>query len=337
MKQDNNTINKIEYNYVDYIKFFFAVIVVLSHICDVYGINSLLGRIIKFITLIAVSYYFIASSFFLFKGNVSKAKIIKYIKRILILYTFWTVTFLPFRISEIMTIGFDFKGILIYILKYIRIFLFIGEYQLWFLVGTLWALFMILIFRKINFNEKMIAVVAVIMFMLMQAIDLELLPYNNIFATLWKVYFTFFGTTRNGIFVGFIYMTMGLLVANNVQLQNINRKILSAISILLLVFGGVLFIKAYTIETWLLPAIVIVIFLWSINSGTTEEGSAFAKIARQYSTLIYVSHMTILEGLLCIGKLNIVVECIVVLGVTIAIAWVVTAASKKIRWLRYVY
>lgn len=337
MNEDNAIINKWEYNYIDYLKVFFAITIVLHHICISCRINNMFISIINFITQIAVPYYFVASAFFLFKQELSKEKIIRYIKRILTLYFFWTITLLPFRIPNIIDIGLDFKELILYILKYIRVILFIGEYQLWYLIGTIWALLMILILQKIKFSKKMIAITALAMFILMQIINLEILPYNIVLATLWKIYFVVFGTTRNGVFVGFIYMTIGLIIAQSNKLQKLNSRILGIISIVTLVMGYILYGIAYSVEAWFVPVIVACVFLWSINMESKEKENTVAKTARKYSTLVYVSHMTVLESVLRIGKMNIVVECIIVLGLTFVVSWIITRLSQKAGWLKHVY
>lgn len=243
---------------------------------------------------------------------------------------------LPFRIPDIINSGLDLKTNMIYFLKYVRIIIFIGEYQLWYLIGTIWALSMILILGKIQCGKKIMITITAAMFILMQLINLKLLPDNILINGLLKIYWIIFGTTRNGIFVGFIYMSIGMYIGKFKKLQKLDSNILN----LMMVGGIVLEIMVYNfcvdIQSWFIPVIVIVLFLFSINIKTNKV-DGLEKIARSYSTLLYVSHMTILNTTLIICKFDVISECIIVLVATFVFSWIIFMLSKKIKWLKMVY
>lgn len=108
----------------------------------------------------------------------------------------------------------------------------------------------------------------------------------------------------------------------------------------MMVGGIVLEIMVYNfcvdIQSWFIPVIVIVLFLFSINIKTNKV-DGLEKIARSYSTLLYVSHMTILNTTLIICKFDVISECIIVLVATFVFSWIIFMLSKKIKWLKMVY
>ena len=328
--------DKIEYCYVDYFKLIFAIIIVLHHTVQRYESSSVIVDIINLATQIAVPYYFVASAFFLFKDKLSKQRISRYIKRILGLYFFWTTTLLPFRIPDIINSGFDLKTNMIYFLKYVTIIIFIGEYQLWYLIGTIWALSMILILGKIQCGKKIMITITAAMFILMQLINLKLLPDNILINGLLKIYWIIFGTTRNGIFVGFIYMSIGMYIGKFKKLQKLDSNILNLMMVGVIVLEIMVYNFCVDIQSWFIPVIVIVLFLFSINIKTNKV-DGLEKIARSYSMLLYVSHMTILNTTLIICKFDVISECIIVLVATFVFSWIIFMLSKKIKWLKMVY
>lgn len=174
------------------------------------------------------------------------------------------------------------------------------------------------------------------MFILMQLINLKLLPDNILINGLLKIYWIIFGTTRNGIFVGFIYMSIGMYIGKFKKLQKLDSNILNLMMVGVIVLEIMVYNFCVDIQSWFIPVIVIVLFLFSINIKTNKV-DGLEKIARSYSTLLYVSHMTILNTTLIICKFDVISECIIVLVATFVFSWIIFMLSKKIKWLKMVY
>ena len=186
---------------IDLLKFIFSLVVVWIHT----GVGDLGG-----ITHIAVPFFYIVSGFFLFgklfnEPLASKEfAIITWLKRILRLYLIWTLIFLPFAFW-----GFYqeqtplFKAFAIYF----RNIIFVGEnylsWPLWYLLGMLWSGIIIWLFYKIHSPFWCICMVAIILFFGKQYF---------IQGTIADYYYSVFKTTRNGLFVGFPFMTLGGLI-----------------------------------------------------------------------------------------------------------------------------
>lgn len=186
---------------IDTLKFLFSLVVVWIHT----GVGDLGG-----LTPWAVPFFFLASGFFLF-GKLFKASdaqkktesIASWWHKTLRLYLLWSLIFLPFAI-----IGFanDHLGVSKSIALYLRNLFLVGEnylsWPLWYLLGLLWAGFLIWLAGKLRLPFWSLCVLAVFLFFLPRLLHLE----EN------EVYLRLFKTTRNGLFVGFPFMVLGGLI-----------------------------------------------------------------------------------------------------------------------------
>lgn len=186
---------------IDTLKFLFSLVVVWIHT----GIGNLWG-----LTPWAVPFFFLASGFFLF-GKLFKAPdyqkktdvVASWWKKTLRLYLLWSLIFLPFAI-----IGFanDHLSLAKSIAAYLRNLVLVGEnylsWPLWYLLGLLWAGFIIWLAGKMRLPLWSLCVLAVFLFLLPRMMHLE---ENGFYLRLFK-------TTRNGLFVGFPFMVLGGLV-----------------------------------------------------------------------------------------------------------------------------
>ena len=126
---------KKDYALIDIFKFIFAIVVVFIHTCSERYQNGLITILIS----MAVPYFFVASGFFLNKKlrkmENKKEIIISYMVKIFKMYLFFSIVMCLIELPKMI----DSDNILITVLKRIRIFLFIGDYHLWYLLFTLYA------------------------------------------------------------------------------------------------------------------------------------------------------------------------------------------------------
>ena len=153
----------------------------------------------------AVPIFFLLSGFFLFGKVLSDRKsspqaVSTWFIKTLRLYLLWTVIFIPYAV-----IGFRIEGMPVAkaAAVWLRNVLFIGEnylsWQLWYLLGLLYAGIIIWIVEKLKLPLWVYPVLA---------LGLALLPHFVPFEDI-HAYAALFKTTRNGIFVGFPYMVLG--------------------------------------------------------------------------------------------------------------------------------
>lgn len=334
-KQDS----KGRYIIIDILKILFAYLIMLHHIILQHDISNGVTKAISYFISLAVPYFFVVSGYFLFSKisnnyNMKSLIIKEYSKKIIIMYAIWTMVMLPFRISDVLSIGFNLKEQVIYWLKYIRIVLFIGEYQLWYLLGIIQALIIFWICNKKN-DLKVCIVFAGAFYLVKIVIEYfsEVINGNMILKSIFNMYNILFGTTRNGIFVGFIYIIIGCIF---VKIKNKrNPMIIGILLIFTLISGYLLNVSNYIILAEIFKTIsVILLFEFSIQITVLKGGL----VLRNISTLIYALHMAVILFLeICIGLDNIFIEFILSIIVTTIISLFIIKLSKKMEILRYIY
>lgn len=213
-----------QYNAVDLVKFLCAIMVVMIHIAP-FGTNGkyeFLNYVIQdYATRIGVPFFFVASGFFLYKKstyeefNVQPSK--KYILKILKLYVIWSIIYMPLSISHIFV---DEKGVLHGILVYLRNIFFVGSYlQLWYLNATIVGVGLVsfLLYRKCRIKSIIIAsAILYTLGLLAQSWFGIIKPLSTNLPNIWmllKLIQKIIGTTRNGLFEGFLFIAIGMIFA----------------------------------------------------------------------------------------------------------------------------
>ena len=204
---------RVEYGFVDVMKFLLALLIVSSH----YISENAVGRINGFIDyasslyVIVVPFFFACSGFLLFRklkvGADDKIKVKAYCNKILIMYAGWSVLYLLFIFLTWVRFGTTAETILHYLLNAVTY----STYKtIWFLPATVIGVLLTFFFtRKIGFKGT---IVVGIIFYLIGCIGASysfLIPENGIL----NVYNYIFSSTRNGFFNGFPLVLIGYLIA----------------------------------------------------------------------------------------------------------------------------
>lgn len=206
-----------QYNMLDVMKFVMAIIVVAIHTRPERSFNSpfLIG-IFELIYSIAVPFFFMTSGFLLFRKITlpldakGEMRIKSYITRICKLYLIWTLIYLPLSIY-----GFILDGmpILKTIAVFFRNILLIGEnymsWPLWYLLALIVAVGIIYLLLKIRVSVY--GIVAISVLMALVGFSIDYCKENAIMQPVTDLYFSVFQKTRNGFFVGMLYVALGLL------------------------------------------------------------------------------------------------------------------------------
>lgn len=146
-----------KYNSIDLLKFIASFFVVIIHISLFGDINQYLNLLtVHGISRLAVPLYFLASAFFFYKKNADldkesqKKSLIKYTKRMLILYFGWFVISLPKTIYERFI--YNGKPLLENSLQFIKNFFLSSTFSgSWFLVSCIFSvcfLFLIIFIKN---------------------------------------------------------------------------------------------------------------------------------------------------------------------------------------------
>lgn len=328
-----------QYPAVDLLKYICALLVVSIHIAPLssffetipitkyfnYGIQSYIARI-------AVPFYFTTAGFFLFRKidfNVFDASITReYILKLLRLLGVWTVVL--------------FAG---------------SKVALWYMGGSIIAvcLLTMLLYKRVPL-KKMI-VIAILLY----AIGLLGDPYYGLLSVLQnckvanyviKAYDVIFGTTRNGLFMGFPFLLLGGVIEKKKISLKPAYAIAGFIISMLLLFCEAFLIKNFELPkdvnmyVFLVPA-TFFLLVFSLNVQI-KRGEKFRKL-RSISIIVYFSHMFIyqwivwvweaLESIFGINLSNSLINYFMTVFIATIFGILVDFLSKKDKWhfLKYFY
>jgi len=327
--QSTNT----QYYGIDLIKFFCAILIVSIHVSPFaqnlayfnVGIQMYLSRI-------AVPFFFVSSGFLLFNkidvNRLDQMRIRDYCFRILRLFGTWSILL--------------FLG---------------GNEHLWYL-GALVVAVLLLCFLL---NKKVKPVVLLIISSALYLIGLlgdsyyELIePLKNslFFGTVINGYEKVFQTTRNGVFMGLVFILMGLFFSWEKARIKMKTAVVFFILSMGLLFAEVLLLRKYRLTkdanmyVFLLPA---VFFLFYIGKNIKFKPRMVFRKLRIIGVLIYFTHMLVKSlidfGFSLLLKItgktlyNQSIVFILVIVLSILLSWLIEFLSSKesLKWLRYLY
>lgn len=236
----------IRYDAVDVARFLGAMLAIALHSYIAAGNESWMGfEIAHVLSRIVVPFLFIASGFFFMEKLKSASEpwpVAKlWLWRLLRLYAAWSLLFLYFDLKDLYNWS---PNIGIALLKYIRNFIFVSSHShLWFMPALIIGTFLLYVGYRLKYL-KLFAVIGIVLFLIGAGGN----SYYGIIQgfpeidSVYKMYFQFFKTTRNGLFFGFIYVLMGGISA--IYTLELKHKTL----IILAMFWFILLhVEAYTL------------------------------------------------------------------------------------------
>lgn len=192
-------------NNLDILKVVMAFLVVALHIFPIFKLKGLQGlisyEIAGGITRIAVPTFFLISGYFLRNKLNDKAYLLKYAKRILLLYVIWQILYLP-DLIRFYKLGWFSQFDMILKLIY-------GYWHLWYLLATVLALGLLYLVR----NNSVLSKWTLIISLLVIGYIFQFLIQSNIIKDYLnvKLVYSIIGTTRNFLFFAFPMMLIGTL------------------------------------------------------------------------------------------------------------------------------
>lgn len=214
-----------QYQLLDIIKYISALLVIGLHTRPFLSINRSVDNIFNYdIANFAVPFFYACTGFFLVKFSSSKlsfeSNVKLRIKKVFKLYVVWTLLYFPLTICGWQRYG----GITIHnMITFVRNFLFVGEnyysWHLWYLNGLIVALILIYMGRK-KFTIKQLFICAIQLYVVGLLIQLannniEVIPH--ILSILVKCYYKILFTTRNGLFRTFVFVLIGMMIAERMK------------------------------------------------------------------------------------------------------------------------
>ncbi len=321
------------FNCIDLVKFICAILVCIIHIGIFASSESKLAGYADFlakhaICRIAVPFYFVTAGFLLFrKTDINrigdyKDRIQSYCFKLLKLLGLWTVLL--------------FAG---------------STVHLWYFGGLVIAVTFLSLLFYCKIPMKWIIVLALVLYAIGLLGDSytatgQFLKEFKVFEYIFNFYDDFWDTTRNGIFMGMIFVLIGALFAHRKIVMNMAVAIIGfVVSMgLLLLEAGLLKLctepKDYNMYISLLPA---VFFLFYIATHINlKDRKIYAKL-RVVGMLIFYLHLFVqflvnyvAEHLsLDFAKNNL----IIILAITCVISFIIEWLSnkEKFKWLKWLY
>jgi len=290
------------YPWIDRIKYFVSFLVLVIHFRPLSDYNSIIDfSSAQIVARIAVPFFFISSGYFLGVNGLSKQTIIKSLKKNLRLYLIWTLVYLPISFIFYMPI---YNNILINLTV-------IGfYYHLWFIPALIFSIIAIYLLSH-YLKPLSITLIAFIFFFIGVFGDAYhgVLPSGFMLDTM-NQYLDIFTTTRNGLFFGFFFVSLGYLI-QKIQTQNKISVKLSWIGFI--VSYALMFVEMGLLMTYSTPfeynmyfsIIPTTFFLFNLCLKYPSEINT--SDLRLKASLIYFSHFLVyyfMYGLLSILKLD---------------------------------
>lgn len=267
-------------NGIDILKFLCSILVFIIHIPPFYGDPSGLPRIVNFglqhyICRLAVPFYFVCSGYFLFRKmsfyNLNTDRIKSYCFKILRLVGTW------------------------------QILLFIGWTEhLWYLGATVVAVILLSLCFHFRIKYSWICLFACLLYMLGLLGDSYyglIAPLKDItfFKYLFNSYEFAFDTTRNGVFMGFIFVLMGAgLSHREIAIKPLTAAIRFAVSMICL-FAEICLLKyfdipkGYNMYIFSIPAVY---YLFAFAYTIQLKDSDIYRHLRNIGMLVYFLHIS---------------------------------------------
>lgn len=229
----------------------------------------------------AVPYFFLASGFFLFrKLGDSREKDLKIIRNwigsVLKLYLIWTAIYLPFTIIGFVQDGMVwYKAAVVFLRNLTLVGLNFLSWPLWYLLALVWGGVLIYIMRWMRIPVWGMFFVGVVLYLIAQLLHLEYQAF----------YLRLFMTTRNGVFLGLMYITAGGLIS-----RCLSRLCVKGFVFLVAIVGVGCFV-GFQFFPYFLPLLAISIFLLTLYWNFAAPSETIARQIGSTSKTIYLTHM----------------------------------------------
>lgn len=345
-----------QYKSIDLAKFVCAILIVIIHTAPFASYSTALSVGFRnIIGPIAVPFFFVASGFIAFKkidqksGKEQTQYVIKHLKRILTMYLIWSAIYFVFVVIQ-WTRATDFS--VWYVLEYIKDFFFEGSYStIWFLPALFVATLLVwLLHKKLSYKKIFIIACVVYIFTLGGSSYYGLSMKIPFVKGIYNTYYSFFDTVKNGVCFGLIFVSMGAMLSE--KESSVAQGPVWKPMIWTVVFAVLLAVEALalTILNWNSQGVdtiaMLVPFSWFffvfLLRWEIKGGDKLFLTLRKYSLLLFLCQripLSIIDMFMgsSIIASNSMLYFIVVLSSTVLIAFLIIQASKKVKWLKYLY
>lgn len=339
---------------LDIAKFICALLVLIIHTSPFSSYSKLLSFGFRnVVCVIAVPFFFCTSGYLLteklnsFQSRQEQNSYMKkYLKRLAVIYLFWSAVYFPFVVLKWLRDGFSVYSVL----EYVRDFFFEGSYStIWFLPALLSAAaIFFFLWRKMG-SKKVFFIGCGI-----YVVTLLLSSYYGVAARVpglshyvGQLYYSVFDSVKNGLLFGLVFVAMGGMISEGRLYERVTRKkafagvvigygLLCVEVIIYNIIGGA---KGVDTVASLLP-LTVCAFLLALSFDVPPSGLCMT--LRKYSMLIFLCQrlpISVIDLFFSDTVLaaNSVVNCVTVTAATFAISFVIIKLSEKWNWLNKIY
>ena len=342
---------KVNYNAMDVVKFLSAILLVCAHTAS--ERVSLPGGLDLCCSLyiITVPFFFIASSFFLFRKlekqtcDERSVSYKKYSCRIWVMYLIWSLIYFCFIVAKWILNGSEIDEIV----KYFHHALVFSTYPtIWFLPALWIGVSLVYLCRyKWKWSNTMLLLTALLLYCI-GAFEYSYHSLSSFTDTLHEIYTSIFVTWRNGFFNAFIYAFIGYKIATG------ESKFFLINMMGTLIFGILFLVEAFVMKrivptadaNFLFMLVPFSYFFFSIIYLIKLPESKIYVPLRKMSMLIFVSQrlfLTAIPSVVAIGAIsgpwdmtdNGVIALVLVVAEVCVFSYLLMLGAKKIRILNY--
>lgn len=344
------------YNGINLLKFVCANLIIIIHVLP-FGSNQKYETINfifqNFIARIAMPIFFISTGFLIYSKvkenkdyNIAKNYSIKLIK----LYLIWSIIYLPLNIINYIKNDTSIKDAII---NYIQHFLFRGScVHLWYLTAAAFAVYIISILLKKNIKPKTILIISIILYIIgiftqsLAGITKYIFQNNKYILDFLHYSKEVIITTQNGLFVGMIFVSIGMYIAyRNIKINKIKNIIMLFTSIILMSIEVYIIHKyklaiEYNIYLFL-PLVTYFIFQqFKNNKIISNNNSIFLK---KMSIVMYLSHIwirDIMDNFLLKININVfdnISRYIIILSIVILFSLIIVKYFDKHKIIKRIF
>ncbi|MGE7930260.1 acyltransferase [Lysinibacillus xylanilyticus] len=284
-----------QYNAIDLTRFVASIFVVFIHTYPLFDFSPTANFfIVGILGRLAVPFFFIVSGYFFAKSLANQTTftskhnyVNKYIKRLFKIYIIWTLIYLPLQVL----IWFLKDGSLEFWKFYLQKLMFEGSYYtLWYIPALIFACIFTNYLFSI-FKPRTVLTITLILYI----IGTLLQSYADLFSftSYFTNYYSVFLTTRNGLFFGSLFVSMGMYLAKHEPKQNLfyNQFLFFLSFVGLTIEAYLMYESPFTkgFGMWfMLPTTVY--FLFCFLKDIPLKNSHIYNLCRPLSFLIYVTH-----------------------------------------------
>lgn len=300
-------LKKHYYCAIDIVKAICAVLIVFIHTSPFESVNVRLNSLaVNYLARIAVPFFFISSGFLLF----SKMKIEepdfktigRYIKKLLVMYLFWSAVYFPFTALQML---YSRQNALKIFLNWLKNMVFTAGYGvLWYLPATVVAVGAVAFMLKKGLRINIVVAIGFILYLIglcgqsYYGLFIKI-PHPAFLGEAIRKFYSLIVTTRNGVFEGIIFIALGAKLSKQENLGSFRKACAGFLISMLLFLGEFVFVSkmqwrlGYDMYLCLIPCAYFLLKASLLCKAECNKAGLF----RQYSSLIYFTHMFCVSGL----------------------------------------